>query len=327
MARLDHGRNGQRDDGLPWGTCGDTRTRVDVSLRPALAFLLGLFLCAASLQDATAQSLDLRVNSPEGCPPESWFRAELLQNQLRGALRVDLSRRETGEFVGEISFPGSPSVSTRRLSGPLCQTVAEGLVLVASVHLASDPPPEVLPAPSPPSALRTPLVALGLSFVGDSSLPRTLSFGAGGGLWLSRSPHRLRGLMLQGLYSRASAEALVPVRFDHLRARLDLIPWDVPIGAATRLGAGSFLSGGALRADAALASRNTETRALWATGLSSRLRADTGPLWIDLELAASLALTRRRFEITGLEGPLLSLPPWALSASLSVWVPLEKGSK
>lgn len=299
------------------------------SPRPALALLAGLLALGAPHRTARAQALDLQVIPIEGCPAEAWFRAELLRSNLQGAVKISLDRHENGEFYGEISFPRGLNVAPRRLSGPLCQTVADGLILIAGVHLLPPPPasPPAPPAPPPPPA-STPLrLALGAAFHGDSSLPQTLALGAGAGVWLSPSSRRLRGMMLQGLYSRASVDAIVPVRLDHLRARLDLIPWDTSLGSSFALGFGPHLAGGALRAEASLPSRTPDARSLWSVGLSSRLRADTGPLWIDLDLAASLSLTRRRFEITGLDQPLFSLPSWSLAASLSVWVPLTPGSK
>lgn len=284
--------------------------------RLTLTLLSCLLALAARPRAAHAQPLDVQVTSVEGCPGEDWFRAELLRSNVQRAVRVTLSRSVTGEFSGEISFPDGLLFSSRRLSGPLCQTVADGLILIAGVHIL---PPPLPPPTAAPVAARPLVFALGATLLGDTSLPRTLSFGGGAGVWLSRSPEQLRGLLFQALYSGATVDSSIPVRLDHLRARLDLLPLAAALGPSLRVGVGPHVAGGGLRARASLASRNVETRAVWSVGLSSRLRADAGPLWLDLDLAASLSLTRRRFEVTGLDQPLFTLPPWSASASLSVW--------
>lgn len=299
------------------------------------ALLLSSLLFAS--QAHAADALTVEVASRDGCPGEGWFRDQLARRGLRGSVRADIGADAQGYAADIEARTEAGAAVKRRLTGASCATVAEGLLVVAEVHLAglSSPPPapEVRPQPppSPPPAApqpaaRAPLArfALGALAAADTAVTGDLAFGGGLTAWVSFGAYRLRGLALSGVYSRADVLKIVPVTHEHLRARIDVIPFDIALGPSTTVGFSVFLSGGSLHAAADVEPSTPGARALWLTGLGARLRHSFGPVFVEPGVDATLALTRRRFEVAGVGAPLFSLPLFGVAAALAVGVPLGR---
>lgn len=284
-----------------------------------------VMLLIATLPATASAQLSVQVSAVAGCPGQPWFAEALQQRQLQGQVRATLKQDPSdGSFQGEIEARSPDgTVIQRRLTGPRCQTVADALLLVAEVHLT--PPPAPAPPPPPPASAGASsrfAVALGLLGTADTAVSDGPSFAGGVSAWLSARPRELRGLALSVTYGQKRLDGAVPVQLTQTRARLDLLPVQALLGPATALAPALSLTGGALRAEADLASSTPGTRPLWLASLGPRLRQQVGPLFADLDLAATLTLTRRRFVITGLDAPVASLPLLGASLSLSVGVPL-----
>ncbi len=297
--------------------------------RPCRSGLSGLALAlVARVADAQPVAADLTVSESitgEGCPAPGWFEAQLRQRDRRGSVRVAIEPGADG-FTGNLSAQGrGGEVIERRLTGPRCATVAEGLVLVAEVNLPGPPAPPAPPSSPPPAASAIPLrVALGASGSLDTVLADRAAWGVAASAWLTVGPGLLRGAGLSFGYSRTSVDAVVPLDLRRVGARLDLVPVALALGDDTALGLDLALSGGSLHAEADVSTRSAGSRSLWTLDLGPRLRRRVGPLWLDLDLAGSLALTRRRFTVTGLDAPVATLPRLGAVASLTVLVPLGR---
>jgi hypothetical protein len=287
-----------------------------------------LALLLATRGAAGAGPLSVEVNAAAAdCPSPDSLRQELIARGLRGAVRLRLGAAPEGGFVGEVETrsEGGEQV-TRQLSGPRCQTVAEGLVLIAAVHLGKPPepapptPPEAPPpAPTPPWR---PRVALGVLGTADTILSGSPAPGGGLAVWVSAGSRGPRGLALSVADSRQQITREVPIDLDHLRARLDLVPVEWPLGPSTHLAAGAFASGGSLRAEAEVAQRTPGRRALWVVGAGPRLRQHIGPIFAEIGAEGTATLTDRTFGVTGLGTSLFSLPRFGVGASLALGVPL-----
>lgn len=294
-------------------------------IRAPGACIPGAVMLLIATHPATASAqLSVQVSPLAGCPGQSWFEEALRQRQLQGQVRATFQQTPSdGSFQGEIEARSPDgTVIQRRLTGPRCQTVADALLLVAEVHLT---PPAPAPAPTPPASAAPSArfaVALGLLGTADTAVTDGPSFAGGVSAWLSGRPRELRGLALSLTYGQKRVDGAVPVQLTQTRARLDLLPVQLSLGPTTALAPALSLAGGALRAEADLASSTPGTRQLWLASLGPRLRQQVGPLFADLDLAATLTLTRRRFVITGLDAPVASLPLLGASVSLSVGVPL-----
>ena len=293
--------------------------------RPCRSGLSGLALAlVARVADAQPVAADLTVGESitgDGCPAPGWFEAQLRQRDRRGSVRVVIEPVADG-FLGTLTAQGrGGEVIERRLSGPRCATVAEGLVLVAEVNLPGPPAP---PAPRPAAPALPLCVALGASGSLDTVLADRVAWGVAASAWLTVGPGLLRGAGLSVGYSRARVDAAVPLDLQRVGARLDLVPVALALGDDTALGLDLALSGGSLHAEADVSTRSAGSRALWTLDLGPRLRRRVGPLWLDLDLAGSLALTRRRFTVTGLDAPVATLSRLGAVASLTVLVPLGR---
>ncbi|MEZ4312636.1 MAG: hypothetical protein R3F14_31820 [Polyangiaceae bacterium] len=282
----------------------------------------------------------MSVRAEGGCPREPWFREQLAHLSVRGEVSVTLGPDPTThEYAGEIDArtPEGAAVH-RRITGPSCTTVAESLVVVAQVHLTGKPAPTAPPpdpAPRPrPSAPRAPLstqpvskppvhLAAGLSALTDTAVSGTPMFGAAAVTWLSFGDYPLRGFALSGAYSRADLPLAVPVTVEHLRARLDAVPFDLRLTSTTSVGIGAFVSVGNLHVSADIERSTPGGRVFWLTGLGLRARQDLpARIFLQLDADATLALTRRRYEVTGVRGDLFSLPLFGAAFTLSAGIPL-----
>jgi hypothetical protein len=298
------------------------------------ALLLGSLTLAA--QAHAADALVVEVTSRDGCPAEAWFREQLDRRGVRGYVRASLGADPGAEgYAGDIAARTDAGAAvSRRLTGAQCATVAEGLLVVAEVHLAglkANPPPVVLPpfqppiAPvAPPAAAPAPVVRFALGALGtvDSVVTGDPAFGGGVTAWLAVGSRPLRGFALSASYSRADVTKTVPLTHEHLRARVDLIPLDLAIDAATSLGFSVFLSGGYLHAAAHIERSTPGGRSLWLTGAGARLRRHIGPVFLELVVDGTLAITRRNFEVNGVDGPIFSLPLFGVASTLSAGVPI-----
>lgn len=300
-----------------------------------------LFTLALAAPARAGDAVSVAVDSRDGCPAESWFREQLALRGVRGGIRVSIGADAEG-YSGDIEARSEDGALVRRhLTGARCATVAEGLLVVAEVHLAGlpapapPPTPPVRPPPPPPSTARpsapapppaAPLARFSLgALVGfDTAVTGDPAFGGGLTAWVAFGGHPMRGLALSGVYSRADVTKTVPVTHEHLRARLDAIPFDLSFGRSTSLGFALFLSGGSLRVSADVAQPTPGIGALWMAGAGLRLRRVVGPVFVELGADVTLALTRRRFEVTGLAAPIFSLPPAGAAAALSVGVPIGR---
>jgi hypothetical protein len=134
----------------------------------------------------------------------------------------------------------------------------------------------------------------------------------------------MRGLALSVIYSRADVIEVVPVTHWHVRARADLIPFDVALGSSTTLGLALFVSGGALHVNAQVDRSTPGARSLWLTGAGLRLRQALGPVFMEAGVDATVAMTRRSFEVNGIDAPLFSLPLAGVATTLSVGLPMPQ---
>lgn len=298
-------------------------------------------LPASPVPTAQTDALMVEVASQDGCPTQDWFRGQLEQRGLRGHVRASLGAEGVG-YAGDIEAQAPDGAIVRRhLTGAECTTVAEGLLVVAQVHLAgpltvapsSVPPPPNAPSPlapapakiernAPPPAPRVRL-ALGAFATVDTVVSGDPAFGGGLTAWLSLGSRPMRGLALSFAYSRAEIERTLLVTHEHLRARLDLVPLDLELGTKTSLGFSLFLSVGSLQVSAQIEPSTPGARPLWLTGLGARLRRGVGPLFFELSADATLAITRRSFVVNGTPDPLFSLPLFGVDAALAVGVPLD----
>lgn len=269
----------------------------------------------------------MAVEAPGDCPGQAWFAERLRKVARRASVAVTLTPDSQG-FSGQIvvSTEDAPPLR-RRLDGARCATVAEGLLLIAEVHLTTPPPPPPPPPPAPPPPpppAPAPLVrlALGGLLTADTSLSTTPTPGLGATASLVRPRDLLRGVGLSLVYSGTTLDTTPPLKLQHLRARLDLIPLTLDLGPATALGLEVFASGGLLWAGASSSLGLTEARPLWLTGAGPRLRREIGRAWVDLGLDGVLALTRRTFRLTGAPSPLASLPLLGVAATVTIQLPL-----
>ncbi len=290
-------------------------------LRLLRALALCLLLTARVARGA--EPLSVAVESPVGCPNTDILRQDLLARGLRGAVRIRLDADGEGGFRGEITTQNEAGASvTRRLSGLRCQTVAEGLVLIASVHLASTPAPlpePAAPAEPPPRPWRWAVGALvGLG----TELSSSPAFSGGLAGWVALDPHGPRGLALTANYGSQKVVSEVPVALSLWSLKLGVIPFQIALGPSTFLAGAASLSAGSLRAEAEVEQRSPGRRALWIAGLRPLIRQEIGPFFVDLGVEGTAALTRRTFEVSGLDSPLFSLPRLGLAGSLSVGLPL-----
>jgi hypothetical protein len=307
------------------------------ALRMARAGTLLLIFALASEAHA-ADGLTIEVDARGDCPGETWFRERLGQRGVRGSVRASLGA-ETEGYAGEVEARTAAGVSVkRRLTGVACATVAEGLLVVAEVHLAglspASPPPS-LPTPAPldfpavssqPAPPAPPFVrfAVGVLGTADTVVTGAPAFGGGITAWASLGSHRMRGLALSVIYSRADVIEVVPVTHWHVRARADLIPFDVALGSSTTLGLALFVSGGALHVNAQVDRSTPGARSLWLTGAGLRLRQALGPVFMEAGVDATVAMTRRSFEVIGIDAPLFSLPLAGVATTLSVGLPMPR---
>jgi hypothetical protein len=123
-------------------------------------------------------------------------------------------------------------------------------------------------------------------------------------------------------YSRQQIIREVPVDLAWTRVRAELIPVALGIGASTHVVGVLAVSGGSLRAEAEVEVRAPGRRALWVVGLGPRIRHDFGLFFAEFSVEGTSTLTRRTFDVTGLEAPLFTLPRFGAAASLAVGVPL-----
>ena len=314
------------------------RTRPQDS--PFWPVILAGSLLGATCGDSKARAaggVTAAVSSRDGCPSEAWFQGRLEARGLRGAVRASLGA-EGGGYAGEIEARADQGATvTRRLTAALCTTVAEGLLVVAEIHLSgliaepaapvaapapAPPPPAFVPSPAPPR--RPPLVRFAAGALGTLDTVVTGDAAFGGGLtgWLALGDRPLRGLQLSGMYSRADVRKGAPITHEHVRVRLDVLPFDVAFDGATSLGFSAFLSGGHLQVSAEVDPSTPGGRAIWVTGAGARVRRVLGPVFVELGVDLTLALTRRRFELLGAEAPLFSLPLFGVATTLSVGLPI-----
>ncbi|MBK8256168.1 MAG: hypothetical protein IPK82_26300 [Polyangiaceae bacterium] len=275
----------------------------------------------------------MSVQSSDGCPSEAWFRDQLAPLGLRGAVAATLGRNQSGEgYRAEIEARSEKgNIVNRTLTGASCSTVAEGLIVVAQVHLINGAPPvnskPVLQSTTgvPTAARVTPAVAptpfqlaVGGLFYTDSQSSGDAAFGGAAALSIALGNYPMRGFSLSGVYTRADIQRTVNLTTEHLRAKVEVVPWDLPISRAFALGLGVWFTAGGLRVAAQIDASTPGTRPFFNLGVGPRAALVVGPVSFTAGVDVSLALTQRNFEVTGLPSPLFSIPPFGVAASLGV---------
>lgn len=296
--------------------------------------LFGMSLPLLISESARAQNgLAVSVQSTDGCPSEAWFREQFTPLGLSGAVAATLGRNQEGDgYRGEIQARSeNGNVVTRTLTGAACSTVAEGLIVVAQVHLSQIPTavrskpaaqPERPSAPVPrsppqPERIAFQLAAAGL-FYTDTAASGDAMLGGGGAISIVLGNHPMRGFSLSGVYTRADINRTVHLTTEHTRAKIEVIPWDLPISRSFVLGVGVWFSAGGLNVAAEIESSTPGTRPFFNLGLGPRAALFVGPIFFTAGVDVSLALTQRNFEVTGLPSPLFSIPPFGAAASFGV---------
>jgi hypothetical protein len=300
--------------------------------RPACA--LAWFACASLLaapgraQPAPTEPIEIAYQGPTDCPPEAFFRAQLLARtpRVRAARSGEPARRvavtvdtSAGRTLGRLVIRElDGQESAREVGGDACAEVVSALALIAAISVDPNavttplvaaavppppaaPPPEVTPPlpPPPPRALFPVRFGVGGTLsVASSIAPATM---VGGRLSLelafraARFPPSIR-LGLERSNGSPTAVAGGVLDFTRTIGVLEVAPLEVAWG---RLAIAPLvgLEAGALRAVASeITPARSATRAFVALGTGARVDLVlVGPLALEAAVGVAFPVTRDRF--------------------------------